>query len=108
MRASNVRHIVGKLLMRATTLLQISLQLEVCTPRFLPPKSWESQLWEFPSCGTWESWDKKPFECGSCGELQSILSGGKWWLHPSSGRGESCEFELLMARPSTKSVPTMH
>jgi hypothetical protein len=34
--------------------------------------------------------------------------GGKWWLPPSPGRGESCVFELLVARPNTKSVPTMH
>ncbi len=27
---------------------------------------------------------------------------------PSLGRGESCESELFVARPNTKSVPTMH
>jgi hypothetical protein len=27
---------------------------------------------------------------------------------PSSGRGESCVFELHVARPSTKSAATMH
>jgi len=27
---------------------------------------------------------------------------------PSSSRGESCESELPVARPSTKNVPTMH
>jgi hypothetical protein len=40
---------------------------------------------------TWESQDKKPFGCGPRGELQSILYGGRWWLPPSLGRGESCE-----------------
>jgi hypothetical protein len=39
----------------------------------------------------WESQDKKPFECGCRGEAQSILYGGKWWLPPSPGRGESNE-----------------
>jgi hypothetical protein len=34
--------------------------------------------------------------------------GGRWWLPPSSGHGEFCVSELLVARPSTKSVPTMH
>jgi hypothetical protein len=53
------------------------------------------------SCGTpslgdfgtpiWESRDKKPFGCHSCGVVQSILYGGRWWLPPSSGCGESCE-----------------
>jgi hypothetical protein len=34
--------------------------------------------------------------------------GRRWWLPPSSGRGESCEFELSVACPSTKSAPIMH
>jgi hypothetical protein len=57
---------------------------------------------------TWESRDKRPFRCGPCGEAQSILQGGRWWLPPSSSRGESCVSGLPMARPSTKSAPTMH
>jgi hypothetical protein len=66
-----------------------------------------------PSCGnfgipTWESQDKKPFGCGPRGEAQSIVEGGRWWLPPSPGRGESCESKLLVARPSTKNVPIMH
>jgi len=51
---------------------------------------------------------EKPFGCGPHGEVQSILSGGRWWLPPSLGRGESCLFVLPVARPSTKGVPTMH
>jgi hypothetical protein len=39
----------------------------------------------------WESQDKKPFGCGCRGEAQSILYGGRWWLSPGSGRGESSE-----------------
>jgi len=39
----------------------------------------------------WESRDKKPFGCGYRREAQSILYGGRWWLPPSSGRGESSE-----------------
>jgi hypothetical protein len=34
------------------------------------------------------------FGCGPRGEAQSILYGGKWWLLPSLGRGESCESEF--------------
>ncbi len=44
---SGVRHIVGKFLTRATTLLQTSSQSKICTQRYGPPKSRESQLWEF-------------------------------------------------------------
>ncbi len=41
---------------------------------------------------TWESQDKKTFECQSHGQAQSVLEGGRWWLPPSLGCGESCEF----------------
>jgi hypothetical protein len=34
--------------------------------------------------------------------------GGKWWLPPSSGRGESCVSKLFVVRPSTNSASTMH
>jgi hypothetical protein len=35
--------------------------------------------------------------------MQKILYGGRWWLPPSPGRGESSESVLLMACPNTKS-----
>ncbi len=49
-----------------------------------------------------ESRDKKPFGCRCCGEVQRILYGGRWWFPPSPGRGESSEFVLPVACPSTK------
>jgi len=42
----------------------------------------------------WESWEKEPFECSLHQELQRILYGGRWWLPPSPGRGESSESKL--------------
>ncbi len=42
----------------------------------------------------WESWEKVPFECSSRGDLQRILDGGRWWLPPSPGRGESSESKV--------------
>jgi hypothetical protein len=39
----------------------------------------------------WESRGKKPFGCRCHGVTQRILYGGRWWLPPSLGRGESCE-----------------
>jgi hypothetical protein len=39
----------------------------------------------------WESWDEKPFECECHGKAQNILYGGRWWLPPSLGPGESSE-----------------
>jgi hypothetical protein len=43
---------------------------------------------------TWESRDKRPFEWGRHGEVQSIQYGGRWWLPPNLGRGEFCESEV--------------
>ncbi len=43
----------------------------------------------------WESWDKKPFGCRCHGVTQRILYGGRWWLPPSLGRGESCESRVV-------------
>jgi hypothetical protein len=42
----------------------------------------------------WESRDKKPLGCGCRKEAHSILYEGRWWLPPSSGRGESCESKV--------------
>jgi len=42
----------------------------------------------------WESQEKVPFKCKCGGETQRILYGGKWWLSPSSGRGESSESKV--------------
>jgi hypothetical protein len=42
-----MRHIVGNFLTRATTLFHTSSQLKVYTQNYAPPKSRESQLWEF-------------------------------------------------------------
>jgi len=42
----------------------------------------------------WESQEKEPFGCRCGGELQRILYGGRWWLPPSPGRGESSESKL--------------
>jgi len=39
---------------------------------------------------TWESQEKEPFGCSLRSETQRILYGGRWWLPPSPGRGESC------------------
>ncbi len=42
----------------------------------------------------WKSRDKMSFGCGPRGEAQNILWGGRWWLPPSPGCGESCESEF--------------
>jgi hypothetical protein len=42
----------------------------------------------------WESREKVPFECSLRGERQRILYGGRSWLPPSPGRGESSESKV--------------
>jgi len=53
---------------------------------------------------TWESWEKEPFRCSLCGETQTILYGGRWWLPPSLGRGESSSPKCPWFVPTPKGV----
>jgi hypothetical protein len=42
----------------------------------------------------WESRDKEPLGRGRGGATQRIIYGGRWWLPPSPGRGESSESKV--------------
>jgi hypothetical protein len=42
----------------------------------------------------WESQDKEPLRRGHGGATQRILYGGRWWLPPSLGHGESSESKV--------------
>jgi hypothetical protein len=55
------------------------------------------------SPGTKSHLDVAPVE-----RCRVYYKGGRWWLPPSPGRGESCVSGLPVARPNTKSAPTMH
>jgi hypothetical protein len=50
----------------------------------------------------WESREKEAFGCSLRAELQRILKGGRWWLPPSPGRGESSKSKLPVACPNTQ------
>jgi hypothetical protein len=54
---------------------------------------------------TWESREKEPFGRSPRGALQRILYGGRWWLPPSPGRGESCGPKCPWLVPTPKGVP---
>jgi hypothetical protein len=60
--------------------------------------------WDNFGTPTWESREKEPFGCSPRGALQRILYGGRWWLPPSSGRGESCESKCPWLVPTPKGV----
>jgi hypothetical protein len=83
-----------------TLLKSFQQELQVC---FRPHHNWRSeQIIIIPQSGgspnrdsfgtpPWESRDKKPFRCRCRRQAQRILHGGRWWLPPNLGRGESCE-----------------
>jgi hypothetical protein len=54
---------------------------------------------------TWESREKKPFGCSLRGVAQIILYGGRWWLPPSPGHGESCVSKCPWRVSTPKGVP---
>jgi hypothetical protein len=64
----------------------------------------ESPNWDSFGTPHWESRHKEPFGRGRGGVTQRILYGGRWWLPPSPGRGESSESVLPMTCPNTKGV----
>jgi hypothetical protein len=53
-----------------------------------------SLTWDSFGTPPWKSREKVPFGCGSRGVTQRILYGGRWWLPPSLGHGESSESKV--------------
>jgi hypothetical protein len=75
----------------------------------LEPRNMSSQSLGTPTrdnFGTlpWESREKEAFECSLHRELQRILYGGRWWLPPSPGHGESSESKCPWLVPTPKGV----
>jgi len=94
MRAGEVQH---------TPLDSYQGELQLCFRPHPDPSSgreiMNAQSPRSPNCdnfGTplWESREKEPFGCKCGRELQKILYGGRWWLPPSPGRGESSESKV--------------
>jgi len=53
-----------------------------------------SPNWDSFGTSLWESWEKEPFGYKCDIKLQRILYGGRWWLPPSPGHGESSESKV--------------
>jgi hypothetical protein len=99
-----VRHGVGKISTRATTLVQTSSRSDSAVRSYELPKSRDSN-WDNFGTPTWESREKEPFGCSPRGALQRILYGGRWWPPSSPGRGESCVSKCPWLVSTPKGVP---
>jgi hypothetical protein len=83
-----MQHIIGNFLTRATTLLQTSFESEVCTQSYGPPKSLESQLWEFRDShlgvlGQNDVWVLVPWlgtKYTIWGKVVASPKSGPWWV----------------------------
>jgi hypothetical protein len=87
------RYTVGKLSRRATSFFRPHPNRR-SEQRVMTSQSPKSPNWDSFGTPPWESWDKKSFECRCHRKTQEILYGGRWWLPPNPGRGESCESKV--------------
>jgi hypothetical protein len=85
---------------KCDTPLEISQgELQVCFRPHLDQKS-EQGVMSCQSPGSpnrdnfGTPWDIVPLGCRCGGVMQRILYGGRWWLPPSLGHGESCESKV--------------
>jgi hypothetical protein len=95
---------LGKISTRATTLVQTSSRSDSTIGSYDLPKFWESNRDNFETPFR-ESQEFVPFGCSLHCELQRILYGGRWWLPPSLGRGESCVSKCPWLVPTPQGVP---
>jgi hypothetical protein len=89
---------------------ELQLCFRPCLDRTLQSGDMSSQSLGTPTrdsfgTPTWEYWEKVPFGYKSRGEPQRILYGGRWWLPPSPGCGESCVSKCLWLVLTPKGVP---
>ncbi len=103
-----MRHTVGKLSTRATTLLQTALRSEVCSQSYGASKSRESRRARFRDSRAGVPGEKSHLDVGPVESHRVYYKGEGDGFPPSPGRGESCVSVLPVAGPSTKGASTMH
>jgi len=86
-------------------LVPIRVRGEELWPFKVPGLQPGTPTWDSFGTSTWEFREKEPFGCSLCGETQGILYGGRWWLPPSPGRGESSSSNYPWLVPTPKGVP---
>jgi hypothetical protein len=99
----SVQHGVGKILTRATTLVQTSSQSNSAIGSYDGSKFRESRRDNFGTPFR-ESREFVPFGCSLRDQPQRILYERRWWLPPSPGRGESCVSKCPWQVPTPKGV----
>jgi hypothetical protein len=99
LHSGDMPHIVGNFLIRAIILLQTSLQSKVFTWSYGPIKLHKSQFWVFPDSQLGSPRTKWHLGASPMARHKKYYKGGRWWLPPSSGHGEFCEF--VFARGSS-------
>ncbi len=103
-----MRHGVEKISTRATTLVETSLQSDSAFGSYEPSKSWDSNRDNFGTIlglqlggpGKKSHLNVVPAE-----RCREYYMGGRWWLPPSPGRGESCGPKCPWLVPTPKGVP---
>jgi hypothetical protein len=100
----SVRHGVGKISTRATTLVQTLSRFNSAVGSYGGSKFRESRRDNFGTPFR-ESQEFVPFGCSLHDQPQRILYGGRWWLPSSPGRGESCVSKRPWQIPTPKGVP---
>jgi hypothetical protein len=88
-----------------------ALWSEVCSQSYGASKSRESRRAGFQDSRAGVPrvpGEKSHLDVGPVESHKVYYKGGRWWLPPSPGRGESCVSVLPVAGPSTKGAPTMH
>jgi hypothetical protein len=102
--STSSQHGVGKILTRATALVQTSSRSNFAVGSYELPKFRDSNQDNFGTPFR-ESQEFVPFGCNLHGKLQRILYGGRCWLPLSPGRGESCVSKCPWLVPTRKGVP---
>jgi len=100
----SVRHGVGKISTRATTLVQTSSRFNSVVGSYGGSKFRESRQDNFGTPFR-ESREFVSFGCSLCDQSQRILYGGRWWLPPSPGCDESCVSKCPWQVPTPEGVP---
>jgi hypothetical protein len=98
--AGDVPHIVGKLSMRATTLLQTASRSEVCLQSYAASKSRESWLAQFRVLG-----QKGHFDVGPVERCRIYYKGVRWWLTPEVRAVVSLVSKCPWLVPNTQGCP---